>query len=89
MAATPKTMQQSTLSFGLGLTGVAPPPPSAVTRAVMAPADAGLGAPGSGRRAALDRARAAKVAKEGDNPFFGVGAEDDVVMEDDDPRLRL
>ena len=26
MAATPKTMQQSTLSFGLGLTGVAPPP---------------------------------------------------------------
>ena len=29
MAATPKTMQQSTLSFGLGLTGVAPPPPSA------------------------------------------------------------
>ncbi len=40
MAATPKSMQQSTLSFGLGLTGVAPPPPSAVTRAVMAPADA-------------------------------------------------
>ena len=27
MAATPKTMQQSTLSFGLGLTGVAPPLP--------------------------------------------------------------
>ena len=68
---TQATLTQSTLSFGLVLTGRAPPRPSAVTQAVMAEADAAVvtPAPSTWPACRAARARGGSGREAGDNVY--------------------